>query len=541
MKKSLVILTSVISLLGFTTQTLACMGSSYSRTYAPRYDIPSTYDLAISKLPIHSSAYYQWIIQNNLEKIKNNQITLDDYDDLAVAYNKIGDKAKAIELLIPLVKENPNRFSSVSNLGSIYLNVGDYENGLKYLKIANTLKPVDSYDREYAQEKVYSYVKSRHKTIPYSFPIQDIESGKNFADFALKDIPVEKQNDEIIRLIFGIENMVRFGNHDAPVSMEVLGDLYLKFQTLNNLTGYSQDQLSENINNFYIAALVKSPIKNEKDLESLSSKNNLHINYYNNQIKNIEENFKKVKEERLNLETKEKEIIANSQNNKEIEKSLNDDLISKGSNNIKTSIINEKERLYKILKTKNNEIEATEYLNYTSLVNLLAWIILIIAMLGSVILILGRQKKVKKDVELNNIEFHRLNSSTRYMNKTLVGAIGLGILTIIGNNIANNGLKEINIILFLLILFLFVTSIILALYNIYLIGFKKYQSNNNEHLSSRKKMRKAVLLGGIAIGIFIGVSLTESYIYNKYEYKTQSSFFGNLGIFSNTTTLRTVN
>ena len=227
MKKSLVIITSVISLLGFTTQSFACLSSSYSGVYAPRYDIPSTYDLAISKLPIHSQAYYQWTIQNNLDKIKNNKVTLNDYDDLAVAYNKIGEKEKAIEILTPLVKDNPTRFSSIANLGSIYLNKGDYENGLKYLKIANTLKSNDDYDREYAQEKVYSYLKSLNKTLPYSFPIQNINENKNFADFALTNIPLEKQNDEIIRLIFGVENMVRFGNHDTPVSMEILGDLYL--------------------------------------------------------------------------------------------------------------------------------------------------------------------------------------------------------------------------------------------------------------------------------------------------------------------------
>ena len=95
MKKSLVIITSVISLLGFTTQSLACLGSSYSREYAPRYDIPSTYDLTISKLPIHSQSYYQWVIQNSMVKINNNQMTLNDYDDLAVAYNKVGEKQKA--------------------------------------------------------------------------------------------------------------------------------------------------------------------------------------------------------------------------------------------------------------------------------------------------------------------------------------------------------------------------------------------------------------------------------------------------------------
>mgnify|MGYP000440972633 CR=1 FL=1 len=79
--------------------------------------------------------------KNNLDKIKNNKVTLNDYDDLAVAYNKIGEKEKAIEILTPLVKDNPTRFSSIANLGSIYLNKGDYENGLKYLKIAKQYYP----------------------------------------------------------------------------------------------------------------------------------------------------------------------------------------------------------------------------------------------------------------------------------------------------------------------------------------------------------------------------------------------------------------
>ena len=83
-----------------------------------------------------------------------------------------------------------------------------------------------------------------------------------------------------------------------------------------------------------------------------------------------------VKLKRAELEIKEKEII---NNNQDIEKTLNENLISKDSNNLKSSIMNEKDRLYKILKTKDNEEKANYYLDYTKNIDLIAWLLLTIA------------------------------------------------------------------------------------------------------------------------------------------------------------------
>lgn len=455
-------------------------------------------------------------------------MTLNDYDDLAVAYNKIGEKEKAIELLIPLVKDNPQRFSSISNLGSIYLNIGDYENGLKYLRIANTLKAVDSYNREYAQEKVYSYLKSLNKTLPYSFPIQNINENKNFADFALTNIPLEKQNDEIIRLIFGVENMVRFGNHDSPVSMEVLGDLYLKFKKLNDLNY----QLNENILDFYSAALVKSEVKNEESLKKLNNKNNL--GYYGNQIEYIEKNFKEVKLKRSELEIKEKEII---NNNQDIEKTLNENLISKDSNNLKSSIMNEKDRLYKILKTKDNEEKANYYLDYTKNIDLIAWLLLTIAGVGAYILILSRNNKLIKHLDLQDDEFDNLNSFTKYMNIILFSAIGVSLIFLTSNFLFPRILELFSMTLILAIVSLIFISLILAILNIYLIAFGRYKSNNSYHLSSKRNMKRVLSIGLLAIGLFISTSIAENMIYDKYEYQRGSIF----SIFGSSSALRSVN
>lgn len=533
MKKSLVVLTAVISLLSFSTQTLACVSSSYSQIYAAQYDIPSTYDLAIGKLPIHSNAYYNFIIQNKLEKIQKNSITLDEYDDLAVAYNKIGEKQKAIEVLLPIVKDNPTRFSSVSNLGSTYLNMGDYENGLKYLKIANTLKPIDSYDREYAQEKVYSYLKARNKIPPYSFPIQDIESGKNFADFALQNIPLEKQNDEIIRLIFGIENMVRFGNHDSPVSMEVLGDLFLRFKDNNNLYQY---QLNENITGFYNAAIIKSAIKNEDILNKILAKNS---EYYNkNSLLQMTEDVNKVKEGRKVLEEKEKKIILESQ---DIEKNLNEDLISKNKNE-KPSIMKEKDRLYHILKVKKNHEEARNYLQYTGLVEMIALFLIAASILISLLIVWGRKRKLIKHIDLQNEEFYNINRFSKYCTKTALISFIFGIVCFLTVMFNYRPMNVIGITTFVVTLISTLLCLIFLAISNYLIAFGKYKSDHKYHLSTKKNMKKLIFLGMFSFVLLLGNMYVENYIHEKYDIHPRYSFNifgGSSGI--NHNNLRTIN
>src|SRR6185295_1221475 len=79
--------------------TLACLWD-YDTLSMERQRFPNALELITGKFLRHSPEFYRWRIADREAKLKAEPSKLAYYDDLAVAYDKIGDDDKAIETIL---------------------------------------------------------------------------------------------------------------------------------------------------------------------------------------------------------------------------------------------------------------------------------------------------------------------------------------------------------------------------------------------------------------------------------------------------------
>lgn len=151
-----ILATAVLSLT-LLSSSVACYNDSDSRYYE-RFSMPNDVQLSEGDFPTHSKYYFEWKIKDRLSKIEKDKTNLDLYDDLAVAYEKSGQADKGIAVMLSILKNNPDRYSSLSNLGTFYIHIGKYDEGLKYLKKAIEINPKAHFERERYQIKTVEYI-----------------------------------------------------------------------------------------------------------------------------------------------------------------------------------------------------------------------------------------------------------------------------------------------------------------------------------------------------------------------------------------------
>lgn len=350
----------LLSLL-LTNLSFACYNDSDSRYYE-RYSMPNNEQLYYGNFETHSKYYFEWKIKDRLEKIKKDKNNLDLYDDLAVAYEKSGKAEEGINVMLDILKKHPQRYSSLSNLGTFYIHKGQYDEGLKYLNKAIEINPQAHFEREKYQIKAVEYIKELGVKPPFVFPVQKLETKKDFADFIIKDIKSkDEQEKELIHAIVGVSGMIKFGMKNSPLLMEMMGDLYLKIMLINDMTDADAIKIyHKDIIKFYISANVLS--NSQADIsEFILEKTNGIID--RRSIFHSENNFYR-KNEPIS-EEKEKEIIDSGVKN--IEEEINKVLYPEGKDDSKEGqtkdLFKEKSEEIRLLKEeyKNEIIEANTF------------------------------------------------------------------------------------------------------------------------------------------------------------------------------------
>ena len=241
--------------------SLACINDSASKTFEMQ-PFPNEEQLIAGSFHVHSKEFYEWRIKDRLKKLKKDPDNPALLDDLSVSYEKTGQTQLAIDTLQSVLHTYPNRYETLANLGTFYIHHQEYHKGLELLKKAIKINPEAHYGREIYQIKVVEYLLSLNKKPPFVFPIQ---KDKDFSDFLLRGVAKDNQKDELIRAIVGVSGMLKFGNSDSPILLEVLGDLYLKVSNNYAQKPYFQKQnpISDLAKKFYIAAFIKSNLKDE--------------------------------------------------------------------------------------------------------------------------------------------------------------------------------------------------------------------------------------------------------------------------------------
>lgn len=227
----------VIFACGVPTALFACMWD-YDTLMQERSRFPSALELITDKFLRHSPEFYQWRIKDRLERLKSDPQNLALHDDLAVAYQKTGQQAKAIEVVQAKDKIKPGLYETYSNLGTFHILAGDFEKGLPLIGKALAINPKAHFGREKYQKYLVEYALLRRKAGKIAFPLrfefsrENPDEILNFRDYLSQKLHWERQNEleHAQAAIKGVTGMMRFADHNNPLLLEALGDLLLMYR-----------------------------------------------------------------------------------------------------------------------------------------------------------------------------------------------------------------------------------------------------------------------------------------------------------------------
>ena len=131
----------------------------------------------------HSSVWYEWRVRDRTARLGGPEGPWADpvarlalLDDLAIAYDRLGRSEEAVATARTALALDPNRYASLSNLGTVLLHAGHPGEGLLHLRRAVEVNPHAHFDREKFQIAVWEYVESRRVGGTVRLPLHDPEA-----------------------------------------------------------------------------------------------------------------------------------------------------------------------------------------------------------------------------------------------------------------------------------------------------------------------------------------------------------------------------
>ena len=200
-----------------------------------REHFPSTLELITGKFLRHSPEYYQWRVEDRVARIEAGEDSPEMYNDLAVAYDKLGQQDKAIETILAKDQLHPGLYETYANLGTFYIHGGQFEKGIEQIDRAIEINPDAHFGREIYQRLLVEYLLSKRQDEKIVLPLASDDlrgySSVGFAEFlrekGMLEVHEEQTKAQLAKAIKGILGMMRFGSHDSPILLEALGDLLL--------------------------------------------------------------------------------------------------------------------------------------------------------------------------------------------------------------------------------------------------------------------------------------------------------------------------
>src|SRR5579871_2406693 len=144
MNRRVMTLLTLFVLPGF---AFACMWD-YDTLAVERARFPSALELITGKFLRHSPEFYEWRVRDRQAKLEKEPDNPAYLDDMAVAYDKLGNDDKAIELMLRKEKAHPGLYETAANLGTFYLHSGQADKGIEQLEKAMAINPDAHFGRE---------------------------------------------------------------------------------------------------------------------------------------------------------------------------------------------------------------------------------------------------------------------------------------------------------------------------------------------------------------------------------------------------------
>jgi len=238
-------------LMTFAATACACLWD-YDTLQMERMRFPGALEIITGKFVRHSRAYYEWRITDRKKKLEMRPDDPALLDDLAVAYAKLGRPEEGIALLEPTLATRPDRYETLSNLGTLLFFAGRLEESKQYIRRALEINPNAHFGREKYQLLLTEYVQQSEgdefgvmsteerwahgKSVGFARYILEAKLGPPVASPPDYYSPSPQRDAELAAATKGVLGMLHFADHRSPILLEALGNLLLAGEIEQNST-----------------------------------------------------------------------------------------------------------------------------------------------------------------------------------------------------------------------------------------------------------------------------------------------------------------
>lgn len=214
----------------------ACLWD-YDTIKMERSRFPTTLELITGKFLRHTPEFYRWRIDDRLRRLETDPSNVELLDDVAVAYDKLGQHDRAIETVKQIEMRFPGRYETAANLATFLFHAGRLEESLVEVNRALAINPDAHFGREKYQKLLTEYVLARRTAdgkIP--LPLAEVQvksdehgerSGVPFETTFAYAIGLDRKGnlEQKKPAVTAILGMMRFANFESPVLLESLGSV----------------------------------------------------------------------------------------------------------------------------------------------------------------------------------------------------------------------------------------------------------------------------------------------------------------------------
>lgn len=165
----------------------------------------------------HSRAFYERKVAYTLPLLERPDVKPERYDDLAVAYEKLGRTPEALATMEAKEKRFPGLYTTAANLGTFHAHAGDYALALAHLRRALVLNPEAHFGREKYQVKALEYLQRLAATPELVRQEELLGLPLDPSDYLFvmnpRKVVAHKDRPELPKdLLSGLVGMIRFGS-----------------------------------------------------------------------------------------------------------------------------------------------------------------------------------------------------------------------------------------------------------------------------------------------------------------------------------------
>lgn len=205
--------------------------------------LPEAHDLLVGRWHRHGDAYYQARVDRILAQPER---SLADYDDLAVAYEHLGQRDDAIAVMgekagaLAERDDADQRYRYHANLGTFHAHAGRFDEALGQLRAAVALNPDAHFGRERYQIELIEYVAAARNDAELWRTSSFLRhagyrwmSGATITAFGADAGPDGERDLDWDEAYQAVGGMLRFGGLEGPELYRTLGELFLAKDHLN--------------------------------------------------------------------------------------------------------------------------------------------------------------------------------------------------------------------------------------------------------------------------------------------------------------------